>query len=156
MKITTFAAIYIGSYEVSLKIFEISARKKIRPVDYVRSRVELGRDAYTKGIIGYELVEELCDVLKEFHTIMDGYKVDAYAAYAGNMLHDVSNELFILDQIRLRTKIKVTVLSNSEHRFMGYKSLAAMPEFEEMIQKGAAVVDVGGGSMQATDRKSVV
>ena len=150
MKITTFAAIYIGSYEVSLKIFEISARKKIRPVDYVRSRVELGRDAYTKGIIGYELVEELCDVLKEFHTIMDGYKVDAYAAYAGNMLHDVSNELFILDQIRLRTKIKVTVLSNSEHRFMGYKSLAAMPEFEEMIQKGAAVVDVGGGSMQAT------
>ena len=28
MAIHTFAAIYIGSYEVSLKIFEISARKK--------------------------------------------------------------------------------------------------------------------------------
>lgn len=27
MAIHTFAAIYIGSYEVSLKIFEISARK---------------------------------------------------------------------------------------------------------------------------------
>lgn len=150
MKITTFAAIYIGSYEVSLKIFEISPRKKVRAVDYVRSRVELGRDAYTKGIIGYELVEELCEVLKEFHTIMEGYKVDAYEAYAGNVIRDVSNELFILDQIRLRTQIEVTVLSNSEHRFMGYKSLAAMPEFEEMIQKGAAVVDVGGGSMQIT------
>ena len=150
MKITTFAAIYIGSYEVSLKIFEISARKKIRTIDYIRSRVELGRDAYTKGIIGYELVEELCEVLKVFHTIMEGYKVNSYKAYAGNVLRDVSNELFILDQIRLRTKIEVTVLSNSEHRFMGYKSLAAMPEFEEMIQKGAAVVDVGGGSMQIT------
>lgn len=150
MKITTFAAIYIGSYEVSLKVFEISARKKIRAIDYVRSRVELGRDVYTKGIIGYELVEELCEVLKEFHTIMEGYKVDAYKAYAGNAIRDVSNELFILDQIRLRTQIEVTVLSNSEHRFMGYKSLAAMPEFEDMIQKGAAVVDVGGGSMQIT------
>lgn len=150
MKITTFAAIYIGSYEVSLKVFEISARKKIRTIDYVRCHIELGKDAYTKGIIGYELVEELCQVLKEFRSIMDGYKVDDYKAYAGNVIRDVSNELFILDQIRLRTRIKVTVLSNSEHRFMGYKSLAATPEFEKMIQKGAAVVDVGGGSMQIT------
>lgn len=150
MKITTFAAIYIGSYDVSLKIFEISARRKIRSIDYIRSRVELGRDAYTKGIIGYELVEELCEVLKEFHSIMDGYKVDAYEAYAGNVIRDASNELFILDQIRLRTRIEVTVLSNSEHRFMGYKPLAVMPEFEAMTQKGAAVVDVGGGSMQVT------
>lgn len=150
MQITTFAAIYIGSYEVSLKIFEISAGRKIRSVDHVRSRVELGRDAYTKGVIGYELVEELCQVLKEFHQIMDGYKVNDYRAYAGNVIRDVSNELFILDQIRLRTRIEVTVLSNSEHRFMGYKSLSSMPGFEKMIQKGAAVVEVGGGSMQIT------
>ena len=55
--IHTFAAIYIGSYEVSIKIFEISGKKKIRDIDYIRSRIELGRDAYSKGSIGYELVE---------------------------------------------------------------------------------------------------
>ena len=54
--IHTFAAIYIGSYEVSIKIFEISGKKKIRDIDYIRSRIELGRDAYSKGSIGYELV----------------------------------------------------------------------------------------------------
>ena len=43
--IHTFAAIYIGSYEVSIKIFEISGKKKIRDIDYIRSRIELGRDA---------------------------------------------------------------------------------------------------------------
>lgn len=150
MKITTFAAIYIGSYEVSLKIFEISANRRIRTIDYIRSHVELGRDAYNKGIIGYELVEELCLILKEFHSIMNGYKVDDYKAYVGNVFRNVSNELFILDQIRLRTKINVTVLGNSEHRLMGYKSLAISPEFEKMIQKGAAIVNVGGGSMQIT------
>ncbi|MEG0963655.1 MAG: HD domain-containing protein [Lachnospiraceae bacterium] len=140
----------MGSYEVSIKIFEISARQKIRIIDDVRCRVELGKDAYTKGVIGYELVEDLCAVLQEFHTIMEGYQVDQYQAYAGNVIRDVSNELFILDQIMLRTRIEVTVLSNSEHRFMGYKSLSSMPEFEKMIQLGAAVVDVGGGSMQIT------
>ncbi len=150
MKITTFAAIYIGSYEVSLKVFEISGNRKIRSIDYVRSHVELGRDAFRKGVIGYELVDELCLILKEFRTIMDGYKVDDYMAYAGNVFRNVSNKLFILDQIRLRTKIEITVLSNSEHRLMDYKSLAVLPKFEKMIQKGAAVVNVGGGSMQIT------
>ena len=127
MKITTFAAIYIGSYEVSMKVFEIRPGRKIRLVDYVRSRLELGLDAYSKGVIGYELVEDLCQVLKEFHSIMDGYKVDTYKAYAGNMLRTVSNGLFILDQIRIRTQIEVTVASNSQLRFLSYESLAASP-----------------------------
>ena len=150
MRITTFAAIYIGSYEVSLRIFEISAKRGIRSVDYIRRRIELGRDVYARGIIGYELLDELCNVLKEFCGIMEGYRADASEAYAGNVIRDAGNELFILDQIRLRTGINVMVLSNSEHRFMGYKALAAMPDFAKRIQKGAAVVDVGGGSMQIT------
>lgn len=41
MAITTFAAIYIGSYEVSLKIFELSGKKKIREIDHIRTRLVL-------------------------------------------------------------------------------------------------------------------
>ena len=74
MKIHTFAAVYIGSNEVSLKIFEISAKRKIRQIDYVRTRIELGRAAYSQGSIGYELIEPLCDTLEKFVSIMDGYK----------------------------------------------------------------------------------
>jgi exopolyphosphatase/guanosine-5'-triphosphate,3'-diphosphate pyrophosphatase len=76
--------------------------------------------------------------------------VDDYRACASTVLRDASNELFILDQIRLRTHLQVEILSNSEHRFLGYESLAFQPEFEEMIQESAAVVDVGGGSLQIT------
>lgn len=150
MNIHTFAAIYIGSYEVSLKIFEITAKKKIRDIDYVRSRIELGRDAYSKGSIGYELVEALCSTIAEYKKIMDGYRVESYEAYAAAALRDASNELFILDQIKIRTGIEVNVLSNSEHRFISYKSIAVQSEFEKRIQKGAAVVDAGGGGMQIT------
>ena len=139
MAIHTFAAIYIGSYEVSLKIFEISARKNIRKIDYIRSRIELGRDAYSRGVIGYELVEALCDTLEQFTKIMKEYQVDGYEAYAAAALRDVSNELFILDQIRIRTGLTVHVLSNSEHRFISYKSVAMRSEFEELIKTGAAV-----------------
>ncbi len=150
MGICTFAAIYIGSYEVSIKIFEISAKKKIRDIDFIRTRIELGRDAYSKGRIGYELVETLCDTLAEFKQIMQGYRVDQYEAYAAAALRDAENELFILDQIRIRTGLEVKVLSNSEHRFISYKSVAMQGAFEQMIQKGAAVLDAGGGGMQIT------
>lgn len=150
MGIHSFAAIYIGSYEVSIQIFEVSGKKKLRSIDFVRSRIELGRDAYSKGSIGYELVEALCDTLAEYKRIMDGYKVEGYEAYAAAALRDVENQLFIIDQIRIRTGILVHVLSNSEHRFISYKSVAMREEFERMTQKGAAVLDAGGGGMQIT------
>ena len=66
------------------------------------------------------------------------------------MLRDISNELFILEQIRLRTGLNVHVLSNSEHRFVSYQSVAVREEFEEMIKKSAAVVDIGGAGLQIT------
>lgn len=150
MKIHTFAAIYIGSNEVSLKVFEISAKRSIRQIDYVRTRIELGRATYSQGSIGYELVEILCDTLEEFTSIMEGYRVDSYEAYAASALRDAGNELFILDQIKIRTGIEVRVLSNSEQRFISYKSVAMRERFDEMTEKGAAVVDVGGSSMQIT------
>ena len=60
-----FAAIYIGSYEVSLKIFELAVRKSIREIDHVRARVEIGKESYQKGYMGYELMEELGNILSE-------------------------------------------------------------------------------------------
>ena len=32
----TFGAIYVGSYEVRLKIFELASKKKIRAIDEIR------------------------------------------------------------------------------------------------------------------------
>lgn len=150
MGVTTFAAIYVGSYEVSLKVFEISGKKNIRTIDYIRSRVELGKDAFHGQPIGYELVDEICDVLLEFRRIMDSYKVDDYEAYSGPVLRNTSNCLFILDQIERRTGIRIKTVGNSEHRFLSYKCVASKPEFDRMIRESAAVVNVGGGELQIT------
>ena len=47
------------------------------------------------------------------------------------------------------TGITVDVLSNSEQRFLSYKSIASKGEdFERTIETGTAIVDVGGGSIQ--------
>lgn len=150
MAVATFASIYIGSFEVTLKIFEFSSRKTIKPVDEVSVRLELGKDSYVNGNLGYEMVDELCDVLSQFRLIMDGYRVKKYEAYASTVLRDISNDLFVLDQIKLRTGFDINVISNSEHRFISYKSVAGQEKFESIIKKSAAVIDVSGVSIQIT------
>lgn len=121
MAITTFAAIYIGSYEVSLKIFELSGKKKIREIDHIRTRLELGRDTFHSGVIGSDLVDELCVILSDFVRIMQGYKAKEYRAFAGNVVGEAKNMMFILDQIQTQTGLEVATLSNSERRFLTYK-----------------------------------
>ena len=49
MAIHTFAAIYIGTYDVSLKVFEFLDKKKVHQVDHIRSRLDLGQDAFGDG-----------------------------------------------------------------------------------------------------------
>ena len=149
MAALTFAAIDVGSFEVEMGIYEISNRNKIRKLDQIRHVTALGKDTYNNGKISYEMVEELCDVLADFARIMKSYKVTEYRAYATSAMREARNNRIVLDQIRVRTGIQVRIISNSEQRFLGYKAIAVSDdEFDENIQQGTAIVDVGFGSMQ--------
>ncbi len=149
MAYTMFGAIDVGSYETNLKIYEISARKGIRAVNHVRRRLELGKDTYAIGRISTQLADELCEVLLDFQRIMKEFGVDEYRACATSAIRETGNPLILLDQIYLRTGVRLEVLSNSEQRFIGYKSIASNEEqFQDIIEKGTAIVDVGGGSIQ--------
>ncbi|MCC6094136.1 MAG: exopolyphosphatase [Eubacterium sp.] len=149
MAFLTFGAIHIGSYEVTLEIFEISRKDGIHCIDKVSHRIELGHDSFSTGRIGFEMVDELCDILSDFRKIMDTYKVDGYSAIATSAVREAENDLFILGKIRQTTGIDVRILSNSEQRFLSYKAIASIADtFEEMICDGTAVVDLDGGSIQ--------
>lgn len=149
MACTMFAAIDVGSYEVNLKIYELTARKGIRVVNHVRHRMELGKDTYATGRIGTELVDELCEVLLDFQRIMKEFGVEDYRACATSAVRESRNHIVLLDRIYLKTGVRLEVLSNSEQRFLGYKAIAFHSDrFQEIIEKGTAIVDVGGGSIQ--------
>ena len=66
MAIKIFASIYIGSFEVSMKIFELSSKKSIRIIDNVDARLDLGKDSFVNRNLGYEIVDQLCDILSQF------------------------------------------------------------------------------------------
>ena len=70
MAVRTFAAIDVGSYELGLKIFEFSQKNGMKEIDSIRHSIELGTDTYQNGIIDMEHMDELCDVLADFSSIM--------------------------------------------------------------------------------------
>lgn len=145
----TFAAIDVGSYELAMKIFEVSKQNGLKEIDCIRHRVDLGTDTYATGKISYAKVNELCRILREYKKIMEGYKVDAYRAYGTSAIREMDNTIIVLDQIEQRTGIRIDVLSNSEQRFLDYKSVASKGKaFNKVIEKETAILDIGGGSIQ--------
>lgn len=159
MAYKTFAAIDVGSYELAMKIFEISTKNGIREIDYIRHRIELGTDSYLTGKISNDRTDELCRILREFTEIMKSYKVDDYKAYGTSAIRETKNTLILLDQIRIRTGIRIEILGNSAQRFLDYKSVASKGKaFLDIIEKSTAFIDIGGGSMQISlfDKDSLV
>ena len=151
MAVKTFAAIDIGSYELSMKIFEVSKSRGMKEIDHIRHGIDMGTETYTTGKLSYDRVEELCSVLREFSEIMKSYKVADYVAYGTSAIRETENTAILLDQIRQRTGIKIGVLSNSEQRFLDYKSIAFQGEgFRKIIENSTAIVDIGGGSIQVS------
>lgn len=148
MAVSTFAAIDVGSYEVEMVIYEITG-KGISQLDHLRHIIPLGRDTYNQNAISYGLIDELCDVLFDFVKIMKTYEVRNYRAIATSAIREAKNANSIIDRIKVRTGLKVEILSNSEQRLIMYEAVASKKEgFNSLIEKGAAMADVGSGSSQ--------
>ena len=151
MAVTTFAAIDVGSYEVSMKIFELSRKVGFKELTDIRYRLELGKGAYSRGKLERDMVDALCEILLDFKRVMKEFGTEAYRACATSVFRELKNPIVILEQVFQRTGIQVEILSNAEQHFLGYKSIAAIETgFKKMIQKGTAILDVGGGSLQVS------
>ena len=151
MAVTTFAAIDISSYEITMKIFEFSKKGGFRTVDDIRYRLNLGVGVYSGGTMEVDKVDTICEVLNDFKRIMAEYGVKDYRACTTSVFREMKNPLIIIEQIFRRTGIHVEVLSNAEQHFLGYKSIAAIESgFKKIIQKGTAILDVGGGNLQVS------
>ena len=135
MSVKTFAAIDVGSFELTMKIFDLSGKNTMREIDCIRQRIDLGSDTYAHGKISNEKIDDLCHTLKEFAQIMESYKVTAYKAYGTSAIRETENTLILQDQI--------------EQRFLDYKSIASKGEtFRRIIEEKTAILDIGGGSIQ--------
>lgn len=151
MAVQIFAAINVGSYDTTMKIYQIMPRKGYKLLDMVSRHLELGADTYASGELSNSTVDQLCDILQGFEKKMEEYGVREYRAYATSAVREATNCELALDRIQTRTGIRVMTVSNSEHRFMMYEAIAdTLKDFDKITSKNTAVLDVGAGSIQIT------
>ncbi len=154
-----FAAIYVGSNEIGMKIYEINGRKSFKHIDRVSRIIELGKDTYSRGYLGIESINSICDVLNDFKKKMKEYQVTEYRAFATSAVREAENTEIVLDAIKRNTNLEVKVLSNSEQRYINLKGMVAKYEnFHQVVSKNTAFVDVGAGSVQVSlfDKNNLV
>lgn len=146
-----YASIYIGSYEIILKVFQITQKKRLKELDCLRTPIDTAQDIYASGQLKKETVDRICNVLEDMKRTLALYRLtEDYQIYAGSTFTAADNRLFAMEQIKLRTGMKVLALSNSEHRFMSYRAVASQDNFDAMVSESAAIVDIGGASLQIT------
>ncbi len=149
MSQSTYAAIVIGSTELTMKIYNTSRQRGIRELTHVRHHLPLGTETYSRSFISYQTTDEICTVLNDFKRIMSEFAVANYNVYATSALREAKNSLVIIDQIKIQTGFKVKPLSNSEARFLYFKGVALREDrFEDLIGEGSLVLDIGAGSVQ--------
>ena len=66
MSLKTFAAISVGSFELTMKIFEFSGKNTIREIDFLSQNIDLGSETYATGKLSKEKIDELCRTLLDF------------------------------------------------------------------------------------------
>lgn len=149
MAFSTYAAIDVGSGDLSMKIYEVSKLHGIHELTHVRHRLARNGETYTEGFISYQTTEEICNTLNDFKRIMEEFRVDTWQAYATSAFREASNALVVIDQIKIQTGFKVRTISNSEARYLYYKALVLKePAFESLIEEGTLIVDIGADSVQ--------
>ncbi len=145
----TVAAIDVGSNFLRMMIAEITAEGKILPLEDVWKPTQIGRDTFASGQIEIQSIQELCATLKGFKQLMKDYGVKHYHAVGTSGMREAQNREYVLDQVLVRTGLKVEIINNAEERFYEYKALRDnLPAIPQMRQEGILIVSIGMGGVE--------
>lgn len=150
-KPTVMSAIDIGSYSLKLRIVEIDETGQVRTIEQLSKPASLGRDTFSTGKVSYATVEEACEIVTGFQHLMQEYAAKNYRAVTTSAIREAQNRDYLVDQIKLKTGLKVEVLTNTQERYLTYKAIRDnLPAHQDIWGEGVMVVEVGSGSVEMT------
>ena len=145
------AAIDIGSNYLRMSIAEIDEMGDFIILEEVVKQTNIGRDSFSFGRIKVQTIHDTCNDLKGFTSLMKDYNVKIYEAVATSGIREAENKQYILEQIRLRTGIKVKCSNEAEERFLLLKGMKKV--FSKMdvdFSKNIMVLNITSGAVEAS------
>lgn len=151
------AAIDIGSNYLRMTISEIDKIGDFVILEEVVKQTNIGKDSFSFGRVKVQTIHDVCNDLKGFTSLMKDYNVRVYEAVATSGIREADNKQYIIEQIRIRTGIKVRCLNEAEERFLLLKGMKK--EFLKMdidFSQNIMVLNITSGAVEASIYKNKV
>jgi exopolyphosphatase/guanosine-5'-triphosphate,3'-diphosphate pyrophosphatase len=145
------AAIIVGSDFLRMNIAQLNSEGTLDILEDTYLPNNIGKDTFARGRISPETIKETVEGLKGFSELMKDYNVKTYKAVATSGLREADNRDYIIEQIRLGTKIDVEIINNLQERFYIYKALRNyLGEFDYIDLKDSMIVNITPGGVEVS------
>lgn len=148
-KVRTVASIDIGSYYIRMVVAEINEDGHITILEELRHYTNIGKDTFAYGKVSVDSIHKVCNILKKFTKVMIEYGVKYHRAVATSGIREADNRSYIIEQIRMRTGLKIEIINNSEERFLTFKAIRdTLKDAKKIREEGVLIVNIGSGGVE--------
>lgn len=122
-QIHSFAAIHVGSEQVSMQIAEFKGLDEISVIERASLPMPLGEETFKTGRISFSAVSQTCELLKGYRRLLSEYGVRDYRLFATTAVREAENQQYIIDQVRVKTGFQLEVADMPQEIFIKYIAL---------------------------------
>ncbi|MFD1670528.1 exopolyphosphatase [Agrilactobacillus yilanensis] len=146
-----YAVIVIGAQNIFMQIVDLASAQIVESVRY---DIDLGEDVFSEKQIHSQTVNEIYEALQAIIGLLKDYQIKNYRCYATHSFHEAENAEYVREQLYERTGFEIHWSSESQEAL--YRNLATytyMPDFSDVIEKNAILLDISSGSVALTAYK---
>ena len=146
------AVIDIGTASIRMAIGEIASDGNVRTLESLAQSANLGRDAFTRGTISKQTIEDCVKVLKSYRRVLREYEItraDQIRVVATSAVREAANRLAFMDRVYIATGLDVETLDEAEVNritFVGVQPFLAARKTSPDTR--VLIAEIGGGSTE--------
>ena len=143
----TIASIDVGSNAIRLLIGKVEENGQSETLENLRVPVRLGKDTFSSGVISEPNMQETVNAFSMFQKVIHDYGVSQFRAVATSGMREAVNQEILVNRILQATGIQVDVISGQEEARLIHLAVSKAIDLQKHV---ALLVDIGGGSLEAT------
>jgi len=139
------AVVDVGSNAIRLVWQAVDVFGEIQDEGYHRYGLRLGTDAFSRGKLGRQTVQDLISVFHEIASLLRAHRIDHYRAVATAAMRTASNRDAVVKRIKRETGIELVVIDGVVESGLSRKALVRAVGG---VSGRTLLVDLGGGSLE--------
>ena len=139
------AVIDIGSNSIRMVVYEKTSRYAFHILHEEKNKVRISENAYRhNGNLQEQPMQRTYDVLSDFISVMESFKVRKTLCVATSALRDAPNKKDFLKKVRDGLKLNVKIIDGQKEAYYGaIACVNLLPKLDS-----ALTIDIGGGSTE--------